>query len=188
MTKEAKTLYGPRKLGEKAFQAQQDQKVMTSPGGVVYGSRKGGPGAPGPFATLKEKLYDLKVGEAKALIQKVADPKELAALHALERSHPSYDAGRKGVMDAIEERQGELGIAAAGGEPNTDESDEDEPTAVDALRAQLEEDPDALDALIEAELAEGEPRAEALELFRETEQARDEPRDSVLELLDQAGE
>lgn len=43
---ESKTLYGPRKLGEKAFAKQEAEQTFSSREATVYGSRKGGPPAP----------------------------------------------------------------------------------------------------------------------------------------------
>lgn len=41
-TKEAKTLYGPRKIGQKAFELQKQQQKLSKRGATVYGHRKGG--------------------------------------------------------------------------------------------------------------------------------------------------
>lgn len=181
------TKYGPRKIGEEAFAAQQATKRLTTESGVVYGKRKGG-STTSAFDELKAGLYDLKVDEVVARVARITDPKELAAAHAMERSNPSHKEGRKGVLNAIEERKGELAIAAAGGTPETNE-DEDEAADVADLREILEADPSKLDALIDAELAEGAPRPEALELFLEFEGQREGgARESVLKLLVQDAE
>lgn len=42
---EAKTYYGPRKIGQEAFEKQQAEKVMASREATVYGPRKGNPTA-----------------------------------------------------------------------------------------------------------------------------------------------
>lgn len=191
------TTYGPRKLGKKEFQAQQDAKVMTTESGIVYGKRKGGGPGAAAFTTLRDSLHSFKVDEVVERLVGVSDPQHLQALHAIERSNPDYTDGRKGVLNAIEERRGELIIEDAGGEPETktppeagqdggEGAGEGEPDeAIVALRAKLEEGPGAFDDLLTEELSAGEPRPQALTVFREIEAAREEPRAQVLELIDE---
>jgi hypothetical protein len=57
------------------------------------------------------------VAQIKAL---QATPEQLKAIHEHEKKHPTYENGRRGVLNALEERLGETRVAMAGGEPNTD--------------------------------------------------------------------
>lgn len=43
----AKTLYGPRKIGQKAWKEQQAEQKFSNRGATVYGTRKGGGGRAG---------------------------------------------------------------------------------------------------------------------------------------------
>lgn len=56
-------------------------------------------------------LVQLNVGQAAAEIQLVQNTDDLDRLHAIERAHPEFMGGRKGVMEAIEERRRELAAA-----------------------------------------------------------------------------
>jgi len=53
----------------------------------------------------------LNVAGAAAEIRLIESADDLDRLHAIERANPEFMGGRKGVLDAIEERRGELAIA-----------------------------------------------------------------------------
>jgi hypothetical protein len=56
--------------------------------------------------------YTLNADEAIRALRRVDDPGELDRLHDRERAHPRYEGGRSSVLDAIEERRGELALRA----------------------------------------------------------------------------
>lgn len=228
------TTYGRRKLSAEAYAAQARKKKVTSASGNVYGSRKGGPrgarastlttaaaaGRSPAFVELVEGLHDNPIGWAKERIIQLQTPEEVRAIHAIERTNPQHEDGRKGVLNACEERLGELkvpdpseGLArmpvtpttaqdedpADDTEPETpapdgEEPDDEEPgpfagdelLEVEEVRAILEEQPELLDAAIDAEFRAGAPREEAVRLFLEREQVRaGGPREEVVSLLEQ---
>jgi hypothetical protein len=55
-----------------------------------------------------EDLYAMNAEAVGKLVAAQADDDVLAALHAWEREHPKYEGGRTTVLNAIEERRGEL--------------------------------------------------------------------------------
>lgn len=212
------TAYGRRKLNPEAYERQQALKRVTSASGVVYGSRKGDPGpartrgasaptAAGASPVLAELVAGLhanSVAWAKQRIAKLQTPEEVRAVHAFEQTNPK--GARKGVLNACEERLGELKVPspseglermpaqpeepqASEGEPQAKEPgpfDGDELVDVHEMRKILEERPELLDAAIEAEFRAGAPRREAIELFLEREQVRaGGPREEVVHLLSQ---
>lgn len=210
------TRYGRRKLSAEAYARQQGKKKVTSASGIVYGSRKGGPRKPAAADAgrsraareLADGLYNNPVPWARERILGLASADEVRAIHALERAHPEYDGGRSGVLNALEERLGELrvddpkpGLARqsvqgveeeADGEGEGEESvEEDSPFAGDLLpvsevRGLLEQNPELLDDAIQTELRDGVPREDAVKLFIELEQKRAEgPREDVVRLLEQ---
>lgn len=217
------TTYGRRKLSAAAYQAQAARKKVTSASGNVYGRRKAAgsrtgrastvataaaAGASLVLAELIEGLHVNSVAWAKERILQLQTPEEVRAVHAFERTHPQHHGGRKGVLNACEERLGELKVespseglarmpaapaaqdeAAPDGEPPAGEPrpfDGEALLEVDEMRAILEEQPELLDAAIEAEFRAGAPRAEAIALFLEREQVRaGGPREEVVHLLSQ---
>lgn len=60
--------------------------------------------------TLAQMVHASTVEENARIIRGVTDPAELDLLHIAEQAHPRYPGGRFGVLDAIEERRGELAI------------------------------------------------------------------------------
>jgi hypothetical protein len=56
-------------------------------------------------------LYKAPVRDLVPLIARVEQPVILALLHAAERVHPRYPGGRATILDAVEERRGELAVA-----------------------------------------------------------------------------
>lgn len=57
---------------------------------------------------LAEVVYSANAAPIIEAVRATKDIQFLSRLHAIERAHPSYSGGRKGVLDAIEERKGEL--------------------------------------------------------------------------------
>jgi len=212
------TGYGRRKLSAEAYKRQQERKKVTSASGVVYGSRKGDPGpartrgasaptAAGASPVLAELVAGLhahSVAWAKLRIAKLQTPEEVRAVHTFEQTNPK--GARKGVLNACEERLGELKVPspseglermpaqpeepqASEGEPQAKEPgpfDGDELVGVHEMRKILEERPELLDAAIEAEFRGGAPRPEAIAVLLEHEETRAAgPRDEVVHLLNQ---
>ena len=64
-----------------------------------------------PPNALVEAMLTARVADAKAMIAAQDDVAVLDMLHAAERAHPKYEAGRSKVLDAIEERRGELAVS-----------------------------------------------------------------------------
>lgn len=84
---------------------------------AAYEDARGPRTAPTTVATVEEAdplvdaVLSSNVPEARALIRDVHDLGVLDALHAAERKHPKYRDGRNKVLDAIEERKGEITTA-----------------------------------------------------------------------------
>lgn len=57
---------------------------------------------------LAEVVHSANAAPIIEAVRATKDIEFLSRLHAIERAHPSYSGGRKGVLDAIEERKGEL--------------------------------------------------------------------------------
>lgn len=57
---------------------------------------------------LAEVVHSANAAPIIEAVRATKDIQFLSRLHAIERAHPSYSGGRKGVLDAIEERKGEL--------------------------------------------------------------------------------
>lgn len=57
---------------------------------------------------LDTRTWQWTVPEAEAAIPEIDDGATLRALHEAERRHPRYDGGRKGVLDQLEGRMGEV--------------------------------------------------------------------------------
>lgn len=57
---------------------------------------------------LTEVVHSANAAPIIEAVRATKDIEFLSRLHAIERAHPSYSGGRKGVLDAIEERKGEL--------------------------------------------------------------------------------
>lgn len=55
-------------------------------------------------------LYEMSVDAIREYLPRVEDPRVLEAIHAWERQHPNYTPGRVGVLNAVEERRGELEV------------------------------------------------------------------------------
>lgn len=66
------------------------------------------PGSAGPMTPAR--LYGMNAIDTRAYITKVEDPLALDQIHAWERAHPEYSGGRTTVLDAVEERRGELEV------------------------------------------------------------------------------
>ena len=209
------TAYGRRKLNPEAYERQQALKRVTSASGVVYGSRKGDPGpartrgasaptAAGASPVLAELVAGLhahSVAWAKERIVKLQTPAEVRAVHVFEQQNPK--GARKGILNACEERLGELHVdhpsPGLERQPAEPEADDEPPTATDPvnpftegtvaiedLKAILEQNPELLDAAIEAEFRGGAPRPEAIAVLLEHEETRAAgPRDEVVHLLNQ---
>lgn len=208
------TAYGRRKLDEASYAAQQAKKNVTSPGGVIYGRRKGGGESaaavtPSLFEELRAGLHAKPIGWAAERIARLENALELQALHALEQDNPK--APRKGILNLLEERLGELGIenpstAAPKPSPATPEKAEgqgagegestgeggENPFAgellldVDFMEQVLTTWPDLLDDAIDAEFRHGTPREDAAALLSRIENARKGgPRPEVIRLLEQ---
>lgn len=57
---------------------------------------------------LTEVVHSANAAPIIEAVRATKDIEFLSRLHAIERAHPTYSGGRKGVLDAIEERKGEL--------------------------------------------------------------------------------
>lgn len=115
---EAKTLYGPRKLGEEAFAAQQARQKLSSRGATVYGSRKQdpSPGAPGtpapgnradnPYTLYADQSGDnyLSIDELKKRLAEKPDDLDLAIQAELDMTEPRKGAVRHFIE--LEEKAG----------------------------------------------------------------------------------
>lgn len=158
--------YGPRKIGEEAFEKQQAEKVRSSRGGTVYGDRKMNPEPPGEEPSEPE-------AEADPDIEPDAD------------AEVETDSTEGGPEIAPE---GEAGPDTEPDNPFNPEGDEDGSgyTTLEELTATLEEDPSLLDLAIDAEKArEDGPRKGAVRLFTELELEKDEPREDVIVELEE---
>ncbi len=65
----------------------------------------------GAQSTTKARIWRLTVPEARGDIQIEKSPQRLRRWHDEEQRNPSYDGGRAGVLDALEERLGEVRFA-----------------------------------------------------------------------------
>lgn len=57
---------------------------------------------------LTEVVHSANAAPIIEAVRATKDIEFLSRLHAIERAHPSYSGGRKSVLDAIEERKGEI--------------------------------------------------------------------------------
>ena len=57
---------------------------------------------------LTEVVHSANAAPIIEAVRATKDIEFLSRLHAIERAHPTYSGGRKGILDAIEERKGEL--------------------------------------------------------------------------------
>ena len=64
-------------------------------------------GKPAP-AKGEEKQWAMSVGEVQELLEGEDNEDVVRSIWATETRNPKYDGGRKGVLDAAEERLGEL--------------------------------------------------------------------------------